>query len=80
MKAYQVDFEDRLDILDKSKVLHTWSTLGGMTVHVVEFSGNDVLIIGSILDGSAVVIESDDAAFGGSTHYHVRNALRLGTL
>lgn len=80
MNAYPVDLEDHLDILDKSKVLHTWSTKGGMTVHVAEFSGNDVLIIGSVVDGSAIIIESDDAEFGGSTHEHVRNAIARGTL
>lgn len=80
MKAYQVDFDDYADIIDKSKILNVFSTAGGTDVYVVEFMGGDALVITGPFDNGAIVIESDDAAFGGSTHDHVRNAIHLGTL
>lgn len=80
MNLHRVDFEDYIDILARSKVLTTLDAAGGGSIHVAEYAGNDVLIITDMLTGGAVVIESDDAAYGGSIHHHARQARGFGLL
>ena len=79
MKAYQVDFDDYADIIDKSKILNVFSTAGGTDVYVVEFMGGDAFVITGPFDNGAIVIESDHAPFGGSTHEYARNAIAAGS-
>lgn len=73
MNLHEVSFEDYLDILSRSKGLHSWETSAGQIIHVVEYGGNDVLIITEPIHGTAVVIESNDANYGGSIHDQARN-------
>lgn len=80
MNLHQVSFEDYTDIVRRAKQLDCWTTAGGLTVHVAEYAGNDVLVISDPITGGAIVMESNDANYGGSIHDHARHAKRIGTL
>jgi hypothetical protein len=47
---------------------------------VVEYAGNDALIIFEPVMGSAVIVEAGDTNYGGSVHDHARSAIARGTL
>ena len=79
MNLHHVDFETCADILSTAKLLDSWTVPGGVMVHVAEYAGNDVLIISEPATGGALIIESNDANYGGSIHDHVRRADTLGT-
>ena len=60
MNIHQVDISDYIDILDNSHQLHSWETSGGATVHIVEYLGNDLLILGERASGRALIIDAND--------------------
>lgn len=78
MNLHEVSFEDYLNILSRSHVLRSWATPTGQSIHVVEYAGNDVLIITEPIQGNAVVIESNDANYGGSIHDQARHDRAAG--
>jgi hypothetical protein len=80
MNVHHLSFEDACDAIQRSLVLHSCNLPGGGTLYVVEYGGNDALIVTELMTGSALVIESNDASYGGSIHEHTRRAIELGTL
>lgn len=80
MNIHQVDISDYIDILDNSHQLHSWETSGGATVHIVEYLGNDLLILGERASGRALIIDANDIEYGGSVHDHIRRAIANGSL
>lgn len=80
MNLHQVEFEDLLGVLHHAKLLDSWRTPADITVHVAEYAGNDVFIIVDPGFEHGIVIEADDAPYGGSIHEQARDAIRRGLL
>lgn len=80
MQVNFIDNQPVADTLEQSNVLSTLPGPGDQTTYVLEFAGQDLLMIVDAATGDAIVIYPDgsfDAESGGSVHYHARAILGM---
>jgi hypothetical protein len=74
-----LDHETLAQTIAESNLLDRYEH-AGLTIHVAEREGRDILIMESPATGGGVVIEPDsaDAEHGGSIHDHARGSNDVG--
>lgn len=79
MNLTHLDHETLVQTVLESKVLARVER-DGITTHVAEREGRDILIMEIVLTGGGIVVEPDsaDAETGGSIHDHARRSLHDG--
>jgi hypothetical protein len=74
MNVFEVDCDDFAEIGGASNVLDTWQLPYGLTLHVAEHQGRDWLFFCDNFSGGTLLVDAEDAAYGGSTHDRLRHA------
>lgn len=79
MQTNHIDAEQLADLLNEATILDTIEH-EGQRVHVLEYTGQDILAIHTPGGGATIVYPcaSFDAESGGSIHDHARAALQAG--
>lgn len=80
MNLTSLSFSEFHDIIARSIVLHVWDERTDLFGYAVVHDGEDLVLLFHARSATGIVIDANDAAYGGSIHDHIRQGRRNGSL